>query len=142
MRKTLGIVALCVALTVIATALYSQTSEGSDERDKEYREAQQSPLLAGIAFTRFVTYDEAFVYAPLMAYVASDYSRGLGRAAGDMLTNFSVRSASARGAAQVSQIADETALRLQLIQIMQNQRLIDQNKQVIQLLTEIKRGGK
>jgi hypothetical protein len=53
------------------------------------------------------------------------------------LFSFYTRKSLAQGAAQVSQLADEATVRLQAMSVAQNQRIIEQNDQIITLLKQI-----
>lgn len=58
---------------------------------------------------------------------------------GEALLDFYDLKQGARGAAQVSQAADEAGIKFQLLTVAQNQTLIEQNQRIINLLEQLVR---
>jgi hypothetical protein len=101
--------------TKMGTQLYALAPESAKDK-------------AGAANTLAELYAKAVKRPPVMKSLL-----------GETLSDFLELKQGARGAAQVSQAADEASVKFQLFRIAQNQTLIQQNDRIIELLEQLVR---
>jgi hypothetical protein len=162
MRKSVGLMAVCFLMLITAISAFSQSRQTkpaptdpqiisqaptptprSQQRGASERAADAELLLkikTTEAESALYTIDpdkyKDKAYAP--ARLAQLYQQAIDRPyvlqalAGEVYAEFIANKSGARGAAQVSQLADEAGMKIQMVIIAQNQRIIELLEQLVQ----------